>query len=112
MDDLLQMVAAGETTNILAVHGLRDVAAKQHRGEQADLIDVVALLPAPHPAPRDLVRHVEEIERVGGDAALVALMRGDAEVAELELLALTHEDVEGGEVAMHRAASVQRIQRA
>src|SRR5258708_4493915 len=106
------MVAAGQPAHILAVHRRANVAVEQESGDQSDLIDVVALLPPPHLAPRDLVRRVHQIEGVSGDAPRVALMRGDAEVAELEAIALADEDVERREIAMKRVATVQHIERA
>src|ERR1043166_3424726 len=86
MNDFLEMIAAWKFAHILAVHRARHVAAQQHRGEESDLINVVSLLPAADLAPRDLVRDVKQIEIVGGDATPAELMRGDAEIAELELL--------------------------
>src|SRR6266849_956356 len=104
------MVAAGKATDVLTAHGTGDVTAQQHRRELADLIDVVPLLPPPNPAPRDLRRRIERVERVGGDAVAIALMPGDAEVPELQLLVLAHEHIEGREVAMQRLPAMQRIE--
>src|SRR5256885_1576807 len=103
VNDFFQMIAAGKAADVLTAHGTGDVTAQQHRHELADLIDVVALLPPPNPAPRDLRRRVERVERVGGAALAIALVPGDAEVAELELLLLAHENVEG------RAIRIQRL---
>src|SRR3954462_11278807 len=105
------MVAAREATYIFAAHGAGAVAVEKHRRDQANLIDVVALLPATHFSPGDLVRRAERIERISGDSALVALVGGDAEIAELELLVLADEDVERSEVAVHRLATVQSVER-
>src|ERR1700730_5808104 len=105
------MIAARETAHIAATHRARGVAAQYHRRDQPDLVDVVALLPPANSSPRDLRRHVEHVERVGGDAALAALVHCDAEVAQLELLVLAHEDVERREIAMQGLASVQDIER-
>ncbi len=74
------------------------------------MIDVVALLPAPHSSPRDLVRDVEHVESVGGDAATVELVGGNAEIAQLELLALAHEHVERRQVAVQRLPAMQRVE--
>src|SRR6185436_14376652 len=112
MNDFFQVVAAGKLAHILAAHGTRDVTAQEHRRELADLIDVVALLPSPDPAPRDLRRGVERVEGVGGDALAIALMPGNSEVTELELLLVAHEHVEGREIAMERLPAMQRIERA
>src|SRR6267378_8709645 len=102
------MIAAGKATDVLTAHGTGDVTAQQHRRELADLIDVVTLLPPADPSPRDLRRRVERVEGVGGDTVAIALVPGDAEVAELELFLLAHEHVEGREVAMERLPAMQR----
>src|SRR6267378_7102123 len=107
VNDLLQVVAAGKAPHVATAHGTRDVTAEQHGRELTDLIDVVALLPAPDPSPGDLRRRVEQVEGVGGDALAIPLVPGDAEVAELELLVLAHEHVEGREVAVQRLSPMQ-----
>src|SRR4029078_6909115 len=81
VNHFLQMGAARKTANILAVHLLRDVAAQQHRCDQANLVNVIALLPSSLPAPRNLVRRVEWIECIGGYAAVTHLMRRNSKVA-------------------------------
>src|SRR6266513_804787 len=88
VNDFFQVDAAGKATDVLTPHGTRDITAQEHGRELADLIDVVALLPSPDPAPGDLRRRVERVEGIGGDTVAIALMPGDAEVAELELLLL------------------------
>src|SRR3954470_5281196 len=95
VDDFLEVIAARQSTHIAATHRIRDVATQQHRRDQAQLIDVVALLPPTHSAPRNLRRCIEDVERIRGDAALAALVGCDTEVTELELLVLADEDVEG-----------------
>jgi len=112
VNDFLEMIAAGKPAHITAAHRTRDITAEQHRRELADLIDVVPLLPSPDPPPRDLRRCVERVEGVGGDTMAIALVPGDAEVPELQLLVLAHEHVEGREVAMQRLAAMERIERA
>src|SRR5712691_4185000 len=104
------MVATWETTNVPAPHRAFDVAAQEHRRDQPDLVNVVALLPAPNPAPRDLRRRGKKIESVRGNATLTELVSRDAEVAQLQLFILTHENVERREVAMHCLAEVQHIE--
>src|SRR5262249_9467593 len=93
-----------------AAHRARDVAAQEHRRDLPNLIDVVALLPAPNLPPRDLRRRVERIERFRRDAAPAELMRRDAEVAELELLVLADENVEWREIPVQCLPAVQRIE--
>src|SRR5205085_10107125 len=102
------MVAAGETTHITTVHRALDLAAQQHRRDQADLINVVALLPAPNPSPRDLRRRSEKIESVRGDATVTELVGSDSEVSQLQRLVLADENVERREIAMHSLAEVQQ----
>src|ERR1051325_6357732 len=111
MDHFLEMIAAGEPPHVAAVHRRVHVAAQQHGDQLADLIDVVALLPFPDFAPRDLRRRAERVERVRGDAAAAGLVGRDAEVAELQAFVLAHEDVEGREVAVQRLAAMQHVER-
>src|SRR4051812_40719703 len=110
INHFLEVIAAWQPTHIAAAHRTRDVAAQQHRREQADLIHVVALLPAANPAPRDLRRRIEQIERIGRHTTLAALMYGDAEIAELQLLVLADEHVEWCEIAVHCLPLVQDIE--
>ena len=106
MDHFLQMIAARQPPHVPRIDRLHDVTAQEHRGELPHLVDVVALLPAAHLSPGDLVGRIEEIERVGGHAPAAELVRRDAEVADLELLVGAHEDVERREIAMQRLAAV------
>src|SRR5687767_12833967 len=112
MNHFLEMIAARKPPHVLASHRLCDVTAQQHHGYQSDLIYVVAFLPPANLAPCDFIRHVEQVERVSGDAARVQLVCGDAKVAELELLIFTNEDVERREVTMQYMPAMQRVERA
>src|SRR5438874_10391364 len=105
------MIAARQPADVATAHRIADVAAQQHRRDQPDLVDVVALLPPADLPPRDLRRRVEHVEGVGGDPAPAELVRRDAEVTQLELLVLAHEHVEWREVAVERVAAMQRVQR-
>ena len=111
MDDLFQMIAARETPHIAAAHRTHDVAAQKHGRDQADLINVVSLLPASHPSPGYFSRRVENVERVRGDAPRASLVHRDAEVAKLQLLVLANEDVERCKITMHRLPAVQNVER-
>src|SRR5690242_2648572 len=111
VDDFLEVIAAREAADVLAVHRAFDVTLEQHGRDESDLIDVVPLLPAADLPPGDLRRRVEDVERVRGDAAAAELVRRDAEVAELELLILADEDVEWREVAVQCLPSMQRVER-
>src|SRR5882672_1695727 len=110
VDHFLELVAAWETTDIATPHRTLNVTAQQHRRDQTDLVNVVALLPAPNPAPCDLGRRGKNIESVRGDATLAKLVGRDAEVAQLQLLILTNENVERREVAMHCLPQVQHVE--
>src|SRR4051812_7302051 len=55
---------------------------------------------------------MEHVECVRGDTAPRQLMRRNAEVAELELLALAHEDVERCEISMQCVTAMQPVERA
>src|SRR5258706_6986920 len=111
IDDFLEVIAAWKTAHGATGHRARGVSTQDHRGNQPDLVDVIALLPAAHSSPRDLGRHIEQVERVGGDTALTALVHRDPEVAQLQLLVLADEDVERREIAMECLSSVQDIER-
>src|SRR5512146_962096 len=112
MDHFLEMVAARQCANVLAAHRFRDVAAQQHGRDESDLIHVVALLPPPHPAPRNFGGYVKQVEGIGSDASASDLVRRNAAVAELEPVPLADKDVERCEITMQRLAAVQRVQRA
>src|ERR1700675_1171004 len=104
------MVGAWETANIATPHRALDITAQQHRRDQPDLVNVVALLPAPNPTPRDLRRRGKNVEGVRGNATVTELVGRDAEIAQLQLLILTHKNVERREVAMHCLPQVQHIE--
>src|ERR1700693_2278922 len=103
------MVAAWETADIATPHRALDITAQQHRRDQADLVNVVALLPATNPSPSDLSRRGEKVESVCGNATLTELVSRDAEVTQLQLIILADENVERREVAMHCLPPVQDI---
>src|SRR4051794_37753085 len=105
------MIAAGKVAHVATSHRTLDLTAQHHRRDEPDLIDVVALLPPAHLAPRDLARRIEWVERFRRHAAPAHLMRRDTEVAELERLVRAHEHVERREVAMQRLSSMQRVER-
>src|SRR3954463_2371983 len=105
------MIGAGKLAHILAAHWLGYIAAQQHDSDQTDLVDVVALLPAPLFAPGDFVRHVKDVERVRGDSTRIDLMGRDAEVSELELLAIADEDVERSKISVQCLSAMQSVKR-
>src|SRR5260370_971721 len=110
VNHFLEMIAARQRADVAALDRARDVALEQHHRDEADLVDVVALLPAPHSPPGDFVGDVEEVEGVGRNAAMAPLVRGDAEVAELQLLLRAHEYVERRQVAVQRLAAMQDVE--
>src|SRR2546422_5858079 len=85
VNDLLQVITAGQRADIAAANRAGDVTTKEHHSNQPDLVDVVALLPASHPPPCDLVWYVEQVERIGGDAATAGAGCRDPQSAGLEL---------------------------
>ena len=110
MNDLLEMIAARQPADVAATDRTGDLTAQQHHGDQRDLIDVVALLPASHLSPSDLRRGVEHVERVGSDTATGELVCGNTKIAELELLVCAHEDIERREVSVQRLTAMQRVE--
>src|SRR5439155_13054539 len=72
-----------------------------------DLVHVVARLPLRYRAREDVAWRRQRVHRVRGDAAPVALLAHDAEVAELQMPVVADEDVQRREVAMQRLPAVQ-----
>ena len=83
------------------------VALDQHPEQLPDLIHVVARLPLRRGAGEDVARRRQRVHRPRGDAAAVALLLDDAEVAELEPAAVADEDVERRQIAMQQLAAMQ-----
>src|SRR3989454_12834467 len=73
VNDLLQVITAGQRADIAAANRAGDVTTQEHYGNQPDLVDVVAWLPASHPPPCDLIWYVEQVERIGGGAPAAGL---------------------------------------
>ena len=111
MNDLFQVVAAGQPSDVAAPHGAVDVAPEQHRDQLAHLIDVIALLPFPYLPPGDLGRRAHEVEGIGGHAVTARLVRRDPEIPQLQTLVLAHEYVERRQVAVQGLAAMQDVQR-
>ena len=110
VDDLLEVVAAGQAPDLLGGHAHPRVALDQHAQQLADLVDVVARLPLGRGAVEDLAGGGERVARAGAAAPRVALLAHDPEVAELQRRAVAHEHVEGREVAVEQLAAVQLAQ--
>ena len=72
-----------------------------------DLVDVVARLPLRRGAGEDVARRRQRVHRPRGDAAPVALLADDAEVAELEAAVVADEDVHRRQVAVQQLAAMQ-----
>src|SRR5205085_5912611 len=83
IDDLLQMIAAGKRANVISADPRARVAAHEHAGQLAHLIDIIARLPFRRGAIENFTRRRQTIHGAGDDAAAVALLAHDAEVAEL-----------------------------
>ena len=107
MDDLLQMIAARQAANVRGADPRAGVALRQHAQQLSDLIHVVARLPLRRGAREQLARRGERVHRAGRDAAPIALLPDDAEVAELEAAAVADEDVDRRQVAVQELAAVQ-----
>ncbi len=71
------------------------------------MIHIVARLPFRNVAREDVARCGERVQGVRGDAALVALLPRNAEVAELQPASITDEDVERRQVAMQHFAAME-----
>ena len=107
IDDLLEVIAAREEPHVRRADARPRVALDQHAQQLADLIDVVARLPLRRGSGQDVARRRQRVHRPRGDAAAIALLLHDAEVAELELPAVADEDVQRRQVAMEQLAAVQ-----
>src|SRR5262249_44116589 len=55
----------------------------------------------------DVARRGHRVERPGGDPAAVTLLPDDAEVAELEAIAVAHEDIERREIAVEHLSAME-----
>ena len=107
IDDLLEVVAARQPPDVVRADPRARVSFDQHAEQLPDLEHVVARLPLRRGARKELARRRHRVERSCGDAALIALLPDDAEVAELQMTAVAHEDVDGREVAVQHLAAVQ-----
>jgi len=110
VDDLLQLIAAAQAADVVGAHAAARVSLHQHPEQLPHLVDVVARLPLGRRARQQIARRGHPVHRVRGDAARVALLADDAEVAELEARAGADEHVDGGEIAVQRLAAVQLAQ--
>src|SRR5438445_8966767 len=111
MNDLLQVIAARESSDVAAPHGAMDVAPEQHRNQLAHLINVIALLPLAHLPPGDLGRCSQRVECIGGHAATTHLVSRYSEITQFQPLVLAHEDVEWRQVSVQGLAAMQDVQR-
>ncbi len=107
VDDLLQMVAAREPADLRRADADVRVALHEHAEQLADLVDVVARLPLRHRAREDVARRGHRVHGARRDAAAVALVAHDAEVAELEAGAVADEHVHRSEVAVQHLSAMQ-----
>src|SRR5690606_17733299 len=107
IDDLLQRSAAVETLDLGQPDARPRVTLDQHAQELSHLIHIVARLPLGRRAGEDVTRRHVGVERACRDAAAIVLLPDDAEVAELEAMALADEDVERREVAVEQLPAVE-----
>src|SRR4029453_2499862 len=102
VNDLLQVIAAGQAANIRRADACAGVPLDEHADQLSDLIDVVARLPFRRRPSEDVACRGKQVHGAGGDTAPIALLLDDAEVAELEAAAIANEDVEGREIPMEQ----------
>ena len=107
VDDLLQVVGAAEAAHFAGADAGRGASLHEHSEQLADLVDVVARLPLGGHAREDVARNAPRVQRARGDAAPVALVADDAEVAELQGPALADEDVHRREIPVEHLAAVE-----
>ena len=105
VDDLLQVIAAarGRESRRRASR-TRASPLISMPSSWPDLVDIVARLPLRHRAREDVARRGQRVHRARGDAAPVALLADDAEVAELQAAAVADEHVQRREVAVQQSA--------
>src|SRR5262245_21629091 len=107
IDDLLQVIAAREGADLGRPDPRARVPLDQHAEQLPHLVDVVSRLPFRRGAIEDVARRRHRVHRPRGDAAAIALLPDDAEVAELEAAAVADEDVERGQIAVKQLTAVQ-----
>src|SRR4029450_1744051 len=90
-DDLLQVIAAGEMANLPGAESRSRRPLDQDAEELPDLVHVVSRLPFRHDARDDVARRRARIQRPRGNAASIALLPYDPEVAQLQPAAIAHE---------------------
>src|SRR5262245_37320814 len=101
------MIRARQAADLLRPDADARIALDQHPEQLADLVNVVARLPLRDRARGNVARRGQRVHRVRRDAAAIALLTNDPEVAELEMTAVADEDIERREIAMERVAAVQ-----
>ena len=82
--NFLQVIATLERSDIAGPHATAGIAEDQHAQQLPHLIHVVSRLPLRSRALEQVARRRHPVHRARGDAAGVALLPDDAEVAELE----------------------------
>ena len=110
IDDLLQMIGAPRRADLGEAHARARVSFDQHAEQLSDLIHIVARLPARHGAREDVARRGQRVHRARGDAAAIALLPDDAEVAELQTASVADEHVQRREIAVERLSAMQLAQ--
>src|SRR5262249_17725586 len=110
MDDFLEMIAAREMTHLARADTRARVALDQDPQQLPDLVDVVSRLPFRPLTIDDVAGRVERVQGANRDAAAVALLPRDAEVAKLQAAALADEDVQRRQVAVQHLTAMQLVE--
>jgi hypothetical protein len=107
MNNLLQVIAAWQSPHIVGPDALRRITPDQHPDKLSHLIHVVACLPLGDCPRQDVAWRRHRVHGVRGDAAAIALLANDAEVAKLEPRTVADEDIHRREIAMQQLTAVQ-----
>ncbi len=101
------MIAARQKPHVRRSKPRPRVPFDQHAQQLADLVDIVASLPLRRGSGQNVAGRRQRVHRPRSDAAAIALLLHDAEIAELELMAVADEDVERRQVAMEQLTTMQ-----
>ena len=107
VDDLFQMIAAGQRAHLGRADPRVRIAFDQHPEQLPDLIDIVSRLPLRRGAGEDVARRHQRVQGPRGDATPVALLPDDAEIAKLEAGVVAHEDVHRRQIAMQHLPAMK-----
>ena len=107
IDDLLQVIGAAQAPDLAGANPGRRGSLHEHAEELPDLIDVVARLPLRGRGREEVARHSPRVQRAGVDAAPVALVPHDPEIAELQAHPVADEHVHRSQVPVEQLAPME-----